>query len=1007
MNKEEKSTEASKGAELLSADNKKAPSILKSVGIGLAALSLAISTAALIVILTMNKKGAVTHLVSFRNYDNSLIATETIKDGEVATKPDIIPTKPADSVNTYAFSGWDKEFTTTIKEDTTFNAIYTSTPIPVVTPTPTYMVRFLNDDTAKSVLYSCSITSGEKASYQGVTPTKASDAQYTYSFKGWDTDPATVTITANKDFTAQYNKTLIPVAVATYTVRFLNDDNSVLYSCSVTFGNKATYRGVTPTKASDAQYTYAFKGWDTDPSTVTITAAKDFVAQYNQTAIPGPSVVYYNVVFRNGSVAYNTQSVAKGGYASVPATNPTKESDENGSYSFTGWDHDPATTIIDGYTEFNAIYNSTPITTYNVRFLNEDDTVLYTETIASGNKASYGSTVPTKDSTVDASYKFAGWDKDISAAITANTDFKAKYDTYYQATFLDEDGTFLDRQEIKAGSHASTGVVPTKSNFKFTAYTFSAWRDKVTGTEASNLAMSKNVTFVATYLENEITTSGLTLTPDNATSPTYYSVTAYSGTDDYVVIPETASDGKPVTHIAESSFTSNTYVTNIKGNSITTIDNASSKTTGAFGGTSNLLYVSFPELTTLGDYAFYECSLAKDFNIPKVTSIGKYAFNECEKLTSLYLPKIATINDFAFKRDNSLNEITGDSSATLENIGSYAFIDCGSLNTLPDTWNVHTLGDGTFVGCIQLDFMSFQATSITIGTEVFRNCINLLNVDIPNLTTAPDFTFSACTKLKQVNLPSVTTIGKYAFEYDTSLKTINFPLVTSIGIYAFDKCSSLSSVSLPKVTSFDGTAFTDCSSISYIAINDLSILNKVTSNSLVVSKVKCDSSSAVDIPDNAFKNFSNFYSFDATNSVKKFGKYSFYNSRLDTLPSISSTSCEIDAFAFAKCTRLTSIKLIVTPTLTVYEDAFAGIGYIDELTLPLATTFNNSNAGDEYKLPRYSPFLGDTFGSVTFAGTKAQFNAIQTRDAPKFGLTSLFPIGTTIACSDGNITITA
>jgi hypothetical protein len=108
-----------------------------------------------------------------------------------------------------------------------------------------------------------------------------------------------------------------------------------------------------------------------------------------------------------------------------------------------------------------------------------DDTVLYTETIASGNKASYGSTTPTKASTVDASYKFSGWDKDISAAITANTDFKAKYDTYYQATFLDEDGTFLDRQEIKAGSHASTNVVLTKSKKDFTTYTFSAWKDKV------------------------------------------------------------------------------------------------------------------------------------------------------------------------------------------------------------------------------------------------------------------------------------------------------------------------------------------------------------------------------------------------------------------------------------------------------------------------------------------------------------------------------------------------
>jgi flagellar basal body-associated protein FliL len=147
-------------------DEKETKKILRTVAVTILCLSLAFSVAALLAVL--NKP--ITHLVSFRNYDNALIATETIKDGEVATKPDITPNKPADSVNTYSFSGWDKEFTTTIKEDTTFNAQYASTPIPVVTPTPTYTVRFLNDDTAKSVLYSCSIKSGEKASYQGVTP---------------------------------------------------------------------------------------------------------------------------------------------------------------------------------------------------------------------------------------------------------------------------------------------------------------------------------------------------------------------------------------------------------------------------------------------------------------------------------------------------------------------------------------------------------------------------------------------------------------------------------------------------------------------------------------------------------------------------------------------------------------------------------------------------------------------------------------------------------------------
>jgi hypothetical protein len=1006
MDKEEKSTGASKGAELLSADPKKTSTILKSVGIGLVALSLAVSTAALIVVLTMNKKSPVTHLVSFRNYDNALIATETIKDGEVATKPDITPSKPADSVNTYVFSGWDKEFTTTIKEDTTFNAQYTSTPIPVVTPTPTYTVRFLNDDTSKSVLYSCSITSGEKASYQGVTPTKDADSQYTYSFKGWDTDPSTVTITAAKDFTAQYNKTAIVVPATTYTVRFLNSDDSVLYSCLVKSGEKASYQGVTPTKTSDSQYTYAFKGWDVAPSTVTITENKDFKAQYNQTAIPLPGVTYYNVVFRNGSVAYNTQSVAEGGYASVPATNPTKASDENGSYSFTGWDHDPATTIINGYTEFNAVYNNTPIATYDVRFLNEDGTVLYTETIASGNKASYGSTVPTKASTVDASYKFAGWDKDISVAITANTDFKAQYDTYYQATFLNEDGAFVDRQEIKEGSHASTNVVPTKKNFEFTAYTFSTWKDKVTGTEASNLAISKNVTFVPTFTESQITTSGLTLTPDNATSPTYYSVTAYSGTDEYVLIPETASDGKPVTHISGDAFKANTSIVGIKGESITTIDEATSDYTGAFYKCEKLSDVILPQVVTIGKQAFRECSNLSEVSFPLATTIGNGAFSICSSLSTISMESVTTIGDEAFIGDESIQNILTFSDSC-QAIGKRAFCSCSKLHDFVFL-NPITIGESSFYNCSSLSFFTFISLT-SAGEGAFYNCSSLTGIGISELQTISERMFQACSSLCVVNISSVTRICNGAFSEDYSLVSASFSLATTIDEMAFTRCTALQDVYLPEATTIASTAFSGCTSISRFTANIFSLAYDVLKDSTVASNFVSDSRTLTEVTANAFKNLTSFSYLNMKNGyLTKIGSYAFYNTNLYSLPYFNNTatSCEIDAFAFAKCTNLISIGLGAISALTVYEGAFAGIGYIDELTLPLSTTFNNSNTGDEYKISRYNPFLGDSFGSVTFAGTKDQFNAIQTRDAPKFGLTSLFPVGTIIACSDGNVTIT-
>ena len=325
----------------------------------------------------------------------------------------------------------------------------------------------------------------------GSNPTKAADAQYTYTFKGWT--PEVETVTGDAVYTAVYEKT-----TNKYTVTWKNDDGSVLRTDkNVEYGTMPNY-GSNPTKAADAQYTYTFKGWT--PEVKTVTGDATYKATYTKEAntytltydLDGGE--WENDTTYTYTKKYNEEVEVK--------ADPTKT-----GYTFAGWTSAEVEVVNGKFTmpakdvTLKAKWN---VNKYTIKWVNWDDSEVRTDT-----EVAYGTELevpedPTRAADAEYTYTFAGWTPKIET-VTG--------DATYKATYTKEANTYTLTYDLDGGEweNDTTYTYPKKYNEEVEVkadptkegYTFAGWMSAEVEVVNGKFTMpAKDVTLKAKWEAN-------------------------------------------------------------------------------------------------------------------------------------------------------------------------------------------------------------------------------------------------------------------------------------------------------------------------------------------------------------------------------------------------------------------------------------------------------------------------------------------------------------------------
>ena len=312
-------------------------------------------------------------------------------------------------------------------------------------------------------------------------------------------------------------------------------------------------------------------------------------------------------------------------------------------------------------------------------------------------------------------------------------------------------------------------------------------------------------------------------------------------------------------------------------------------------------------VTSIGDYAFRNCSGLTEFTIPEnITYLGDQVFEGCSGITSITWNAKRCQDrwkDVYYYSQLPFYDIYSQISSftfgeTVDSIPSFLCYEMSNLSSITIPENVKHIGGRVFSNCTGLTSVSWNAV----------NCSN--DVGDGSGSMWPIFTYSNA-HITSFTLGEKVEVIPGALCYGLSeLTSITIPnSVKTIGSHAFRDCSGLTAIGIPEnVSTIYGAAFQGCTNITSIAIpQNVRLISAYTF-------ADCVNLSTVELP----------------NEIDTIGRFAFSGCGSLTDFSLPSATTIIGTGCFYNCSNLTSLLLPENVT-TVSDSAFYGCSGLTKL----------------------------------------------------------------------------